>query len=161
MKYYKLFKYNKYIKRKDYVIGYATNTNNKFYIDIEDYEKIKEISWYETSNGYICHKDTGKKVIFLHRFITNAPEKSIVDHINHNKKDNRKYNLRITNYKINGLNRKKLPNGICKHKVGNNYYYSVFLTTYRGNFKEYKDAKRLRDEIIEKEYKSIRRRLPL
>ena len=36
-------KKNKYIIKKDYVIGYATNTNNKFYVDKEDYEKIKDI----------------------------------------------------------------------------------------------------------------------
>lgn len=145
-------KENKYYKKKDYIIGYATNTNNKFYIDNDDYEKIKDISWYEASNGYMSHKERNKKVILMHRYILNVKNDMLVDHINHNKRDNRKKNLRLVTHRENNLNRKKKPKGISKHKVGNNYYYMVQLDGYRGNFKTYKEAKNVRDEIIKKEY---------
>ena len=149
-------KYNKYEIKKDYVVGYSTNTKEKFFIDIEDYEKIKNISWYKQKNGYLCHKETGKKVIFMHRYLMNCPSGMVVDHINHNKADNRKNNLRITNYSINCLNRKKLPNGICKQKVGNKIYYSVQLNGYRGSYKNYEEAKKKRNEIIKNEYLLLR-----
>ena len=145
-------KQNKYIVKNDYIIGFATNTNNEFYIDKEDYEKIKDISWYEASNGYMCHKERGKKVILMHRFIMNADKGKLIDHINHNRKDNRKNNLRFVNYRENALNRKEKPKGICKHKVGNNYYYIVQLSGYRGCFKDYKKAEELKNKILKNEY---------
>ena len=146
-------KTNKFRFCKNYIIGYTTNTNNKFYIDLEDFDKIKDISWYEASNGYICHKEKNQKVIFMHRYIINAKENKLVDHINHNKKDNRKINLRLVDYKQNALNRQKIPKGICKLKTGHNKYYVIQLNGYRGIYKEYKKAKIERDKIIEKEYK--------
>lgn len=145
-------KQNRYSIKNDYVIGYATNTNNIFYIDNDDYEKIKDISWYEASNGYMSHKERNKKVILMHRYILDVKNDKLVDHINHNKRDNRKKNLRLVTHRENNLNRKKKPKGISKHKVGNNYYYMVQLDGYRGNFKTYKEAKKVRDEIIKKEY---------
>lgn len=141
-------KSNKYRFYKNYIIGYTTNSNKKFYIDKEDYNKIKDICWYETKNNYIAHKDKNKKIIFLHRYVINAPKNKIVDHINHNKNDNRKNNLRLCNYKINALNRKNKPKGITKYKVGNNIYYMVQLSEYKGSFKSYKEAKKVRDRII-------------
>ena len=100
----------------------------------------------------MCHKEKNKKVILMHRFIINAKKDKIVDHINHNKKDNRKCNLRLVSYKENALNRKEKPKGICKHKVGNNYYYIVQLNGYRGCFKDYKRAKELKNKILKIEY---------
>lgn len=152
-------KYNKYINRKEYIIGYTTNTNKKFYIDKDDYKKIKDVSWYEASNGYVCHKDKNKKVILMHRLITECPKNKIVDHINNNKKDNRKSNLRITNYSINGLNKRKLPKGIFKIKRAKKEYYVIQLRGYRGICKTYKEAKEKRDKIIEKEYLILKKNI--
>ena len=35
-----------------YGVGHCTNTGSKFYFDMEDYDKIKNYTWYET-----VHKD--------------------------------------------------------------------------------------------------------
>lgn len=148
-------KLNNYCIKDKFVIGYTTNNNKEFYVDLEDYIKVRNISWYEAQNGYIAHKDSGKKVIFMHRFILNAPKDKIVDHINHNRKDNRKSNLRLVNYKLNNLNRTKKPKGISKYKVGKNEYFKVQLNGYRGNYKTYNEAKKIRDEILRKEYNYI------
>lgn len=145
-------KINKYRIYKNYVIGYTTNTNKKFYIDLEDYEKIKNISWYETKNNYIAHKGKNKKIILLHRYIMNEPKGKIIDHINHNKNDNRKNNLRIVNYKENALNRTKKPKGITKLKRNNNYYYIVQLGGYKGCYKKFEEALKIRNKIINENY---------
>jgi hypothetical protein len=150
-------KYNLYEEYNDYIIGYTTNTNIAFYVDKEDFDKIKNITWYENSNGYIVHKDRNG-IFLLHRVITNAPANFVVDHINHNTADNRKSNLRITTQKENMLNKTKLPNGICKHKVGTNNYFMVQLGgKYRGNYKTYEEAEKARNKIIEEEYVPLRK----
>ena len=106
---------NIYNLLKDYGIGYTKNTdlngNNYFYFDIEDYDKIKIYNWYfEKERGYIVtEKRINKKrtTIRLHRLITGLEDKDLfIDHINHNKYDNRKINLRIVTKSQNSQNRK-------------------------------------------------------
>ena len=84
----------------EYGVGFTTNTNNKFYFDLEDYELIKDICWWETTNGYITSKS-----ILLHRKIMNPDKNMIIDHINHNKRDNRKCNLRLCTKGENNINK--------------------------------------------------------
>jgi hypothetical protein len=59
-------------------------------IDEEDYDKVCIYKW-RLSNGYAIG---GPKTIKLHRFIMNAENGLMIDHINGNKLDNRKSNLR-------------------------------------------------------------------
>lgn len=68
-------------------------------IDSEDYERIKDYSmWVHTTKSYVYidktinYKKTRHR---LHRFIMNAPKNKYVDHINMNRLDNRKSNLRL------------------------------------------------------------------
>lgn len=63
-------------------------------IDLDDVPKASAGKWYLSSNGYVCF-DGGEKCILLHRVITDVPDALEVDHINHDKTDNRKSNLRI------------------------------------------------------------------
>lgn len=95
-------KYNTYDLFGEYGIGYTSNTNEPFYFDLEDYDKIKDYCWFVNSEGYIVG---GKKSIKIHRLIMNCPSNKVIDHINHNKADNRKYNLRICNQSQNILNK--------------------------------------------------------
>ena len=92
-------KYNSYI-----CVGYTENTKQPFIIDCEDYEKIKEYCWSENRDGYIISRDSKSgKNIFLHRRIIKSDR--IIDHINRNKKDNRKANLRIVTPQQNCMNK--------------------------------------------------------
>lgn len=90
---------NEIIDKNDYLIVICSN--KKVLIDKEDYEKIKNARWY-VSNGYCCDN----KRNCLHRIIANAKKGQIVDHINSNKLDNRKQNLRFVTKSQNGQNRK-------------------------------------------------------
>ena len=73
----------------------------KALIDIDDIEKCKQYKWFFSGHGYIVNSN----YIKLHRFITNCPKGKEVDHINHNKLDNRKSNLRICTHQENNCNK--------------------------------------------------------
>lgn len=78
-------------------------------IDKEDYDRVSKYVWYYLNSGYAINNNCKtKKHKLLHRFIMNAPKDKNVDHINGNKLDNRKKNLRLCCQHINGLNRTSL-----------------------------------------------------
>lgn len=100
-------------------------------IDDEDYDKIKNYNWFpyydsHVDNYYIranAPRNKGNsKTIFLHRFILNNPDNTMVDHINGDTLDNRKCNLRICTKSQNMMNRKKhkkcssIFKGVCWNK---------------------------------------------
>ena len=107
-------------------------------VDNESLEDIKsfldqELTWYMTKCGYIGahYKDNGiEKIIYLHQLITdwygNGRGQMSVDHINQDKLDNRKKNLRIvsqseqnrnTGKRNRKYNAKKLPEGIKQSDI--------------------------------------------
>lgn len=87
-------KMNRYEERDDFMIGY-TDRGRPFFFDKEEYDRVKEHCWCETTGGYLISRFTDGNIVKLHRFIMNAKTKEIVDHINHDVTDNRKINLRI------------------------------------------------------------------
>lgn len=65
-------------------------------IDKEEYEKIMPCKIAQSADGYAVLRDRiSNKVVRVHRKITGCPEEMYIDHINHNKLDNRLVNLRI------------------------------------------------------------------
>ena len=77
-----------------------------------DYEELIKFNWsYSASTGYAVRK--GRKslneprTVHMHRFIMDASSKVQIDHINGNKLDNRRLNLRIASVQKNAFNRKK------------------------------------------------------
>ena len=63
-------------------------------LDDEDYERLKHVRWYRSVLGYAMGRMDGK-VTYLHRAVLQAPSDALVDHINHDKLDNRKCNIRL------------------------------------------------------------------
>lgn len=95
--------YNTYDLSGEYGIGYTTN-GEEFYFDLEDYDKIKDYTWYIDNDGYVkaCELKQHKNVL-LHRLILSYPN-CLIDHISHKKFDNRKTNLRKTTNSQNSMN---------------------------------------------------------
>lgn len=78
-----------------------------FIIDTEDYAKVEKYFWYIGNDGYVrSGRRYGKKVLLLHRLILglNDHDSLCTDHINHNRSDNRKQNLRAVSEKENKMN---------------------------------------------------------
>ena len=98
---------NKYDLSGDYGISWTTNTNKPFYFDKEQYEKIKEFTWYEnTTTGYVTTQ-VNRKTIDLHRLIMDAESDITIDHIHGRDSilDNRLSNLRFATKQQNNINR--------------------------------------------------------
>lgn len=147
-------KLNKYIEFSDFILGFATNTNNVFYIDKDDYVKISQYSWYESDSGYMMSRIKGK-LIRLHRFIMNAPDNLCVDHINHNRTDCRKSNMRLCtrkenchNYGISSQNKSGVT-GVCWDSNKNKWLVTIQhrFIGYYDDFYEAVKARQLEEQI--------------
>lgn len=83
----------------------------KAIVDDEDYEWLKDLkSWTLFNNGYaVLHKGNGWNRS-MHRLVMFAQQGQEIDHINGNRLDNRKCNLRFVTRQQNLYNKKKRNN---------------------------------------------------
>lgn len=109
-------------------------TQNKItLVDKEDLNRVSQHSWcFDKDTGYAVATVKSKK-ISLHRFIMLEPKDKFVDHINFNKLDNRKKNLRIctpqesvwhTNKQTNNTSGYK---GVSWAKRQNKWHAQIFV----------------------------------
>jgi len=75
-------------------------------VDNEDYSFLNQYKWYY-KNGYAArhNPDKSPKHILMHKQILN--QSNFIDHINGNKLDNRKSNLRVATKSQNAANSRK------------------------------------------------------
>jgi hypothetical protein len=155
---YKLNNYELYLSDDHgiYGIGYCSNTNNPFYFDMEDYDKIKNITWYEKirKNGFRrlagTDRATGTQIL-MHRYLGYAWH----DHADKNELNNRRYNLRPATKQENARNHNKQRNnisgdtGVCQRKKTG--LWIAYLAINRkniglGNYRNKEDAIKARLE---------------
>ena len=83
-------------------------------VDDEDYEILSKRRWHVDNCGYArCHElktvDPCRPVLLMHRLVMRiVGERKMIDHVNGDKLDNRKENLRICTNQQNMCNRDKL-----------------------------------------------------
>lgn len=157
-----LRKYNNYEYdkiHKCYKI-YASNTNNVFLIDECDYENVKPYCWYENDYGYLMTRLNKDTQMFIHRYImlgknSKFNQEIIVDHRSRDRKDNRRNNLRITDFTGNARNSSLPSNNTSGHlgvsKNSRNEKWRAHITVNRkyislGEYSNINDAIAARKE---------------
>lgn len=125
------------------------NTGRHAIVDEEDFEKVNQLSpWYENDQGYAIKKTRrhGKNIsIRMHALINHTPKGLVTDHINGNRLDNRKENLRSVGQMINAWNKVEkdrhtkydLPKGVTFDKTRGKY---VATKTIRRRFNSLEKA---------------------
>ena len=98
----------------DIAIG-TTSRGDTYKIDLDDLERCKQHSWVKDPRGYFVSRIDHKSVT-LHRFLLGTKgSKVMTDHINGDKSDNRKSNLRQCTQNQNGKNLKVKKNNKSGH----------------------------------------------
>jgi hypothetical protein len=75
------------------------------YVDAADYEWLRQYSW-RLENGYAARYEKGKR-IFMHRQIMEPPKGMVVDHIDGNRANDCRFNLRVCTLAENQHNRRR------------------------------------------------------
>jgi hypothetical protein len=84
------------------------------YVDAADYEELSRYKWC-LRGGYAGRYENGK-IIFMHRQIMSPPRGMIVDHIDHNRLNNCRANLRVCTRRQNTCNRRKRTGSSSRFK---------------------------------------------
>ncbi|MFB5758897.1 HNH endonuclease [Paenibacillus medicaginis] len=129
-------------------------------IDIEDIKNVKDYKWRIDTWGYASSKikdyDGNKRNVFIHRYLLSPQENEVVDHINRDRLDNRRSNLRIADKSINSLNcEKRRTNtsgvtGVNFWSNGNLWRAYININKKRrelGYFHHYEDAVKARLQV--------------
>lgn len=112
-------KYNKYDLSGDFGIGWAGNTNNEFYFDLQDYELIKNYYWIErirpksSYKSLTAYNPKTQNYIKMHQILIGNG----ADHIDRNPLNNRRDNLRQANVTENNRN-KTIPKNNSSGIIG-------------------------------------------
>ncbi len=94
-------------------------------VDDEDYEKLLTHKWWKNPNGYAYYmwqRNKKRHSIFMHRLLLSVPEGLFTDHINGDKLDNRRCNLRVCTLAENKRNHGPYTSntsgftGVSKHR---------------------------------------------
>ena len=131
---------NEIIKYDDYAEIIVRNKQGdikgKALIDLDDVDKCKRLKWGMYANGYFYGNINKTLRVRLHRFILglNAWNKdNEVDHINRNRADNRKSNLRVVNRSENNKNKDKHYSKIVNIN-NDNVYFDKRYNSYYGRY---------------------------
>lgn len=95
-----------YKDNEDTPVEIPFSDGSTFIVSEEDVDYVKQFTWTKMTNGYVSRRTPRPEPtsLYLHREILDAPEGMSVDHINGNKLDNRRSNLRLCNMSQNIAN---------------------------------------------------------
>ena len=128
-------------------------------ISEEDWPLVESLTLYRGSDGYVYFSRwiDGKVVsTTLHGWMMNAPSGTEVDHINGDRLDNRRENLRVVSRHLNQVNRHKLSRNnksgvrgvtVQQYKTGTSYIAQIVNHGeyhYLGSFGSLEEAAKAR-----------------
>lgn len=133
-------------------------------VDDEDYEYLSQWKWFykKTSHGGYAVRNSDYKrgkprhSVWMHRVIMKTPNGFETDHINGDKLDNRRMNLRIVTKSQNQWNRKKQAGsskykGIYWNKANQRWHVQLQMggkKVWLGYYKTEEEAKKAYDEGV-------------
>jgi hypothetical protein len=125
------FRSNKFTFKRDKC--FICIGDNEVIIDKDEFNKVESYRWFIDSEGYgSTHPRKGlhnnnKSVLRLHNLIMGYKTGLVVDHINGNKLDNRKSNLRHVSHSKNTFNseRRSKHVGVYFYKRTNRYHAEI------------------------------------
>lgn len=150
-------KQNEYEVCGDYVIIY-TLKSEPFLVSIEDFWKVKNITWHLNNNGYVINKTRKDGTILLSRLIMNPPLDMFIDHRNGDRTNNIRDNLRIATQSENTINHKRSgynTSGVTgvswnkRDKKWEAYITKNKIRKHLGYFNSFEDAVKVRKEAEE------------
>jgi hypothetical protein len=115
-------------------------------VDADDFERVSAFKWSFGGGGYAMKRSPPYR---MHRFIMNAPADVEIDHINGNRLDNRRCNLRVCTRMENGRNlslrrdNKSGFKGVRWHKGARKWCASIMVdqkSIHIGMFEDMNDA---------------------
>jgi len=144
-------------------------TQGKFAIvDDEDFEFLSQWKWHITTNGYAVRRQKiGEKIanIWMHRVIAKTPDGLVTDHIDCDKLNNQKANLRCCSKQGNAVNSSKYNKpcssrykGVSKMKGRNKWEAYICVDGKKSNigyFLSEEDAAQAYNSFAIKEYGSF------
>lgn len=127
--------------------------------DEQDKELVEQFKWCVNKDGYAHNTRCGKVhgTTYMHRLIASNPKGKIVDHINGNKLDNRRENLRICDRRINAINVKK-QKGIHWYKAYQKWQVYIWVDSKKinlGYYELYDEALEVRKKAEQEYHKPI------
>lgn len=109
------------------------------------------------TNGHYVSFTRNGKVIYLHRYVMDASDGQVVDHINGNTLDNRRENLRVCSHADNIRHRTSInknnssgKRGVFFHNRRKHWCATIKhnrKTTHIGSFKTFDEAKLARERV--------------
>ncbi len=128
------------------------NSGGEFLFDIADLQLIQSYTWHLGKRGYPATHVGGKTVVLHRLFFPNADGE--IDHINGDKLDNRRANLRVCTHQQNAFNQQRRNTntsgyiGVSAVRGKNRYEAYIHLHGHKyhlGLFSSASQAARVRD----------------
>lgn len=118
-------------------------------IDLEDVAEIAHRAWHYHCGYAACSENINGRVVntFLHRVLLPPPPGKFVDHINHDKLDNRRANLRLVSGSENLRNRRLASGGVHHRKDNDKWRVTMTIHGKRkfyGNYDTKEEAMTVR-----------------
>lgn len=103
-------KYNEYKIDGDIVVGFTSNTNKPFYVDLKNFDKIRYFCWYESidkgMSALKTHIPKTSKIVSMHHMLGFEN----CDHKDRNELNNLESNMRLATIQENARNHNKQKN---------------------------------------------------
>jgi hypothetical protein len=104
----------------------TTSSGHEIVLDQDDMAWASQMRWHISPRGYArtwVRSGHTRKNAHLHRLVLQAAPGELVDHVNRNKLDNRRENLRVVSAQVNAINRAAVGyssryKGVAKHRNG-------------------------------------------